>query len=177
MIRKGCIFLSSSLPASLINSLAKIMQAVTPSPQLFSWLFAKLTKALAAGCLTNNSEIILAESLVTAAVPSVLYIILSRPLGPKVPLMILPKAIAASTNFLVTAGPLVTDVVGLVILTGALPDPSPICAIEGGQTTLPQKPTFTEEVISTTRLKRIRLGWLSKLSVPLPLRIITLLGQ
>ena len=107
-----------------MSSLAKIRHPVTPSPQAFSCDSASWTNAFAAGCLTKSSATILAPSLVTAVSPLVLYIILSRPFGPNVPLSKSPKATEALTNFCVTAGPLVTEVVGRTIATGARPEPS-----------------------------------------------------
>ena len=116
--------MSNNRPASLIRLLAINKQLVTPSPQAFSCDCASATNAFAAGCFTNNSATIFAPSLVTAVCPFVLYIILSRPFGPKVPANKSPKAIAAPTNFLVTSTPEVTDVVGETIATGARPEPS-----------------------------------------------------
>ena len=139
----GCNPLSSSLPASLISSLASKMQPVTPSPQAFSWLSARLTNAFAAGCLTNNSATILAPSFVTAASPLVLYNILSNPFGPNVPRRTLPNAIAAPTSFCVTPMPLVTEVEELVILTGAVPEPSGACAMIRRECRAFINPSFT----------------------------------
>jgi hypothetical protein len=119
------------------------MHPVTPSPQAFSWLSARLTNAFAAGCFTNNSATIFAPSFVTAASPLVLYNILSRPLGPNVPRKTLPKAIAAPTNFCVTPMPLVTDVVELVIVTGAVPEPSGACAMIKRECRAFINPSFT----------------------------------
>ena len=67
---------------------------------------------------------IFAPSLVTAVSPLVLYSILSSPCGPKVPCIRLPNATAAVTNFWVTPTPLVTEVVGRTMATGARPLPS-----------------------------------------------------
>ena len=111
-------------PASRMSSLATIKQPVTPSPQAFSWDSANWTKAFAAGCFTRSSATIFAPSFVTAVWPLVLYIILSKPFGPKVPRKRSPKATAAPTSFCVTATPLVTDVVGRTMATGARPEPS-----------------------------------------------------
>ena len=100
------------------------MVVVTPSPQPSSCELPIETIILAAGCLTISSATILAPSLVTAVVPSVLYSILSSPRGPKVGFRRSENTRAALINLSWTSVPLVTFVSGLTMTTGGLPSPS-----------------------------------------------------
>lgn len=80
--------------AFFINSPAKMVTVVVPSPTSLSWLFAMSTKILAAACSISKSPKMVAPSFEMVVFLEVV-IILSIPLGPRVVLMMSTTASTA----------------------------------------------------------------------------------